>query len=71
MESKDELKEIDIKNRTCYQFDDIIRVMDVDFSDTLLNKKSYKNILIYDIAYKTFMGAKTIAYLVQKNRWIY
>ena len=71
MESKDELKKIDIKNRTCYQFDDITRVIDVDFSDTLLNKKSYENILIYDIAYKTFIGAKTIAYLVQKNRWIY
>ena len=25
MESKDELKEIDIKNRTCYYFDDIRR----------------------------------------------
>ena len=25
MESKDELKEIDIKNRTVYYFDDIIR----------------------------------------------
>ena len=25
MESKDELKEIDIKNRTCYCFDDILR----------------------------------------------
>ena len=31
MESNDELKEIDIKNRTCY-FDDIIRVRDIDFS---------------------------------------
>ena len=26
MESKDELKENDIKNRTCYYFDDIMRV---------------------------------------------
>ena len=25
MESKDELKEIDIKNRMCYYFDDIIK----------------------------------------------
>ena len=25
MESKDELKEIDIKNRTCYYFDDTIK----------------------------------------------
>ena len=35
MESKDELKEIDIKNRTCYYFDDIMRVIDIDFSDIL------------------------------------
>ena len=28
MESKDELKEIDIKNRTCYYFDDTITVRD-------------------------------------------
>ena len=35
MESKDELKEIDIKNHTCYYFDDIISVWDrdVDFRD--------------------------------------
>ena len=46
MESKDELKEIDIKNRTCYYFDDIILVMDTDsdfdFNDILLDEKLYK-----------------------------
>ena len=41
MENKDELKETDIKNFTCYYFDDIMRVMDryIDFSDILLDKK--------------------------------
>ena len=62
MESKDELKEIDFKNRTCYYFDDIIRDLDIDFDNILLDEKSYKNkhenILIYDISYKTFMVAK-------------
>ena len=62
MESKDELKEIDFKNRLCYYFDDIIRDLDTDFDNILLDEKSYKNkyenILIYDISYKTFMGAK-------------
>ena len=29
MERKDELKEIDIKNRTCYYFDDIITNKDI------------------------------------------
>ena len=33
MESKDELKEIDIKNHTCYYFDDIIRDLDIDFGN--------------------------------------
>ena len=41
MKSKDELKEIDIKNCTCYYFDDIMRVIDIDFSDILLIEKSY------------------------------
>ena len=29
MDSKDELKEIDIKNRTCCYFDDIIKIEDL------------------------------------------
>ena len=33
MESKDELKEIDIKSRACYYFDDIIRDFDINFDD--------------------------------------
>ena len=38
MESKNELKEIDIKNCTCYYFDDIIRSCDrnIDFNNSLL-----------------------------------
>ena len=39
MESQDELKEVDVKNRTCYYFDDIVRVIDIDFNDILLNEK--------------------------------
>ena len=63
MESKDELKEIDIKNRKCYYFDDIMRVTDINFSNILLNEKSdkaYQNILIYSISYKTFVGSKPL-----------
>ena len=55
-----------LKNRTCYYFDDIMRVKDIDFSDILLDQKSYKtyeNILLYDISYKTFMGVKPIVYM--------
>ena len=44
MESKDKLKEIDIKNRICYYFDDTIRFWnrDIDFSDILYDDKLYK-----------------------------
>ena len=35
-------------------------VIDIDFSDILLKEKSCENILIYDISYKTFMGAKPL-----------
>ena len=31
MERKNELKEIDIKNFTCYYFDDIMRTIDIYF----------------------------------------
>ena len=60
MESKDELKETHMKNRTCYYFDDIMTVTDTYVTDILLDEKSYKafkNILIYEISYKTFTGS--------------
>ena len=59
MEREDKLKEIDIKNPTCYYFDDIIRFWDrdIDFNDILLSKTLYKekyqNILIDDISNET------------------
>ena len=59
MESIEELKELDLKNRTCYYCDDIIRFWNrkIDLSDILLDKKLYiennENILIYVISYKT------------------
>ena len=72
MESKDELKEIDIKNCTCYYFDDIIRFCDrdIDFSDILLDEKLYKEKnekkLIYDISFKASMGAKPLGISFKK-----
>ena len=33
--SKDEIKETDIKNRPCYYFDDIIRALDINFDNIL------------------------------------
>ena len=56
MKYKDELKEIVIKNCTCYYFDVIIIDVDIYFSDILLDEKLYKNIWIFDISYKTSTG---------------
>ena len=61
-ESNGELKEIDIKNCTCNYFDDIIKIEDLGFDHILLNgklhKKLYRNILVYNIPYKTSMSTK-------------
>ena len=61
MKIKNEFKRINIKNGTCYYFDDIIRVEDIDFDNILLEKKSFENILIYDISYKALMGVKPLS----------
>ena len=53
-EKKMETKINDIKNRTYYHFDDIMKAREIDSSYILLDRKSYKIILIYNIGYKTF-----------------
>ena len=60
MESKDELKEVDIKNRKCYYFDDIMKARDIDSGNISVDKKIYKSIFAYDISYKTFIGSKPL-----------
>ena len=42
-----ELKEIDIKNRTCYYFDDKIKIEDFDFGNIPIDEKSCKIIQNY------------------------
>ena len=46
---KSKFKEIDIKNRTYYFFDDIINTENFDPNKIEINEKSYKNILTYCI----------------------
>ena len=41
LESNAKLKEISIKNRTYYYFDDIIKFQDSDLHDILKDEKSY------------------------------
>ena len=69
MESNYKLKEIDIKNRTCYYLDDIIKIQDFDIDNILIDEKSYQNILVYNksltgtfgsISYKSLIDSKTL-----------
>ena len=66
MESIDELKEIDIKNCTCYYFDDVIKIEDFDFDNILIDEQSYEKVLIYDISYKTLIGTKPLHIRIDK-----
>ena len=55
MEGNVKLKDIDIKNCTCYYFDDMIKIEDFDLDNILTDKKSYENILVYNISYKSLI----------------
>ena len=47
------IKEINIKNQTYYFYNDIIDIKTFDSSNLKLDKKSYKNLDIYNIGYVT------------------
>ena len=55
MDSKNEFKKIDIKNHGCYYCDYIMRVIDINSRDILLDEKNYRNNLVFDISNKTVM----------------
>ena len=60
MASNGKLKDIDIKNRTCYYFDDVIKINDFNLDNILIDEKLYKNILVYNISYKTLIDDKPL-----------
>ena len=60
MKSKNELKEINIKNLVGYSFDDIINGTKINFSNILLNKKLDENTSVYNILYKTPTNPKSL-----------
>ena len=60
MESTNELKEIDIKNLMCYYFDNINKIEDFHFDNILIDEKSGKKILVYNISYKTLIDTKPL-----------
>ena len=60
MKSNDKLKQNGITICTCDHFDEIMRVVDINFYKILLEEKSYKFFLIYNISYKTYTGSKPL-----------
>lgn len=54
------IKDINIKNRTYYCFDDIINIKNVDENWIKIDKQSYKNIITYYIGYIT---VKNLSYV--------
>ena len=59
MENNNELN-LFIKSRTCYYFHDIIIIEDLHFDNILFDKKTYENILVCNISYKTMLGSKPL-----------
>ena len=55
-----EFKEGRIQNDTCYYFDDIIQLEDFDIDNILIDAKSYENVLIYNISFKTLIDSKPL-----------
>ena len=59
------VKNIDIKNRTYYFFDDIINIKNLDPNNIKIDEKSYKNIFIYHIDYmKIKINSENPLYLI-------
>ena len=50
MERNNKLKEINIKISTWYYFNDIIKFEDFDTDNILIDEKTWKNILVYNIS---------------------
>ena len=53
-------KDIDIKNRTNYFFNEIINIKNFDRNDIKIDEKSYKNIFIYYTGYLTIKDSKNV-----------
>ena len=64
MKISNKVKDIDIKNRTNYLFNDIINTKKFDPNKIKIDEKSYKNILIYHIGYVTIKDLKYVKLIV-------
>ena len=61
------VKQIEIKNRTYYFYNDIINIEEFDSKLLKIDKKSYKNIDIYYIGYITIKNWRLWKYLQCKS----
>ena len=52
------LKETNIENGTCYYFHDLIQIEDFTPDIILIDEKSYENILVYKISYKSLIDSR-------------
>ena len=55
---RNEFKDIDIKNRTCYFYNNMINIKNFDPNNFKIHEKSYKNSLFYYIGYATIKDLK-------------
>ena len=52
---KDEFQKFRITNRTCYYYNDIVKLEDCDIDNIVIDKKSHEDILTCNISYKTLI----------------
>ena len=61
-----ECKNVRVKNRTCYYYDDRIKLENFDLENIFIDKKSHENILIYEISCKTLICPKPVCTRFEK-----
>ena len=66
MENNEFKKAVNTFNKKCFYIHDITKIEHFDFGNNLLDEKSYENILIYDISYKTLIGPKPFPIRLEK-----
>ena len=49
-----------MKIHTCYNFDAIIKIEDFDINNILIDEKPHKNLLVYNIKYKSLIDSKPL-----------
>ena len=59
-------KEVRIKYRTCCYFDEIIQLEEFHIDSILIDEKSYKIILVYDITYENLIDPNLLRVRLDK-----